>query len=180
MTSQSAIEVLAIPDAAIYRIDSELSSVTYASRHMFGLGKVHANFRLVSGLLEVGLSLLESTASATIDAASFSSDSARRDADVKSSGLLDVAHYPRIEFTSTDLRAGGRGIVMAGIVAMHGVETAVEVAVVSWEAPTSDKLRVLARATHLDRYAFGITGSKGLVGRYFDLELDVVAVAVTH
>jgi len=176
MTSQSAIEVLAIPDAGTYRIDSELSNVTYSSRHMFGLGKVHAGFRLVSGLLEVGLSLGESKASATIDAASFSSNSAKRDADVKGASLLDVARYPRIGFTSTDVRTDGRGTMLAGIVAMHGVETPVEVAVVSWEAPTSDKLHVLARATHLDRHAFGITGSRGLVGRYFDLAFDVVAV----
>ena len=71
MTSQSAVEVLAIPDAAIYRIDTELSSVTYACRHLFGLGRVHAEFRLVSGQLEVGMALGESKARATIDAASF-------------------------------------------------------------------------------------------------------------
>ena len=28
---------------------------------------------------------------------------------------------------------------------------------------------------HLDRYAFGITNGRGMVGRYLDLDLDVSA-----
>ena len=31
---------------------------------------------------------------------------------------------------------------------------------------------------HLDRTAFGITGARGFAGRYLDIDLDVVAVAV--
>lgn len=35
---------------------------------------------------------------------------------------------------------------------------------------------VHARAEHLDRYAFGVTKGRGMVGRYLDLDLDVLAV----
>jgi len=39
----------------------------------------------------------------------------------------------------------------------------------------SGGLLVHAHAHHLDRHAFGITGSKGLVGRYLDIDLVVHA-----
>jgi polyisoprenoid-binding protein YceI len=176
MTSQSVTEVLTLPDAGTYRIDGERSSITYTGRHMFGLGKVHARFSISSGVVAVGPALGESRASATIDSASFTSNNAKRDADVKGPRLLDAAKYPGIEFTSTAVRADKEGTVLLGTVAMHGVETAVAVAVLSWEAPTSGSVHVVARATHLDRCAFGIMGSRGFVGRYFDLSFDIQAV----
>jgi polyisoprenoid-binding protein YceI len=176
MTTQSATAVPTLPNAGTYRVDPQRSSVTYSCRHMFGLGKVRAKFSISSGLLTASSTLAESRASATIDPASFNSAHERRDRDVKGRGLLDVAAFPRIEFSSTGIREDGGAVVLAGIVAMHGVEAAVEVTVLSWEAPIPGQVHVTARATHLDRCSFGITGSRGLVGRYFDLTFQIVAV----
>ena len=176
MTSQPDTKVLALPNAGSYRIDSVSSAITYTSRHMFGLGKVHARFSITSGRLEIGESLADSQASATIAAGSFASDNAKRDSDVKGPGLLDVASFPLIEFTSTVAREDNLGIVLVGAVAMRGVAAPVQLLVLSWEAHSSDRIQVRARADHLDRYLFGITAAKGWVGRYFDLDLDVVAV----
>lgn len=175
MTTQSVTDLPTLPDAGTYRVDPQRSSVTYACRHMFGLGSVRADFTISSGLLNVSSTLAGSSASATIDAASFDSANQRRDRDVKGRGLLDVAAFPTIAFSSTGIREDG-GAILAGIVAMHGVEAAVEVTVLSWESPAPGQIRVTARANHLDRYLFGITGAKGFVGRYFDLAFQVVAV----
>lgn len=180
MTSQPETKILAIPNAGTYRIDSVSSAVTYTSRHLFGLGKVHAKFNIASGKLEIGGSLADSKAIATIPAGSFASDNAKRDRDVKGPGLLDVASFPLIEFTSTGARKDERGIVLIGAVGMHGVTVPVQLLVSSWQACSSERIQVLARADHLDRYMFGITGAKGWVGRYFDLDLDVVAVRATR
>lgn len=176
MTTQPAVQVITLPDAGTYRVDPERSNVTYACRHMFGLGKVRAGFTISSGVLDVSTTLAGSSASATIDAASFHSANERRDRDVKGRGLLDVAAFPTIAFSSTGIREDGGATIFAGIVAMHAVEAAVEVTVLSWEAPEPGLVRVTARASHLDRYSFGITGSRGFVGRYFDLAFQVVAV----
>jgi polyisoprenoid-binding protein YceI len=89
---------------------------------------------------------------------------------------LDVASFPLIEFISTGVREDERGVVVVGTVAMHGVVAPVQLFISSWEAQNSDRIQVLARADHLDRYWFGITGAKGWVGRYFDLDFDVVVV----
>ncbi|WP_458781327.1 YceI family protein [Arthrobacter sp. D3-16] len=175
MTAQSATEALTLPDAGTYRVDPQRSCVTYACQHMFGLGKVRAQFRISSGLLIVSSTLAGSRASATIDPASFNSANERRDRDVKGRGLLDVAAFPRIGFSSTGIREDNGAIILAGIVAMHGVEAAVEVTVLSWAAPIPGQVHVTAWASHLDRCSFGITGSKGLVGRYFDLTFQIVA-----
>lgn len=176
MASQLDTQVIAIPAAGTYRIDPVRSSVTYASRHLFGLGKVRANFSIASGRLEIGESHADSRATASIDAGSFRSNSAKRDADVRSKGMLDVATYPNIEFSSTGVRGDEGGVVLLGTVAMHGVTTPVEVRVESWTAVASGGFEVLAKANHLDRYAFGVTGNKGWAGRYFDLSFEVLAV----
>ena len=176
MTSQPSTAVLSIPCAGAYLIDSQNSTITFTSRHMFGLGTVRAGFSILSGQLGIGQSLDQCRASASIGAASFSSDNEKRDLDVQGPGLLDVARFPQIEFTSTGVRHGGGGVVLVGTVAMHGLVAPVQVRVYFWEARTSDQIHVLARAEHLDRFAFGVTGSRGWVGRYFDLAFDVVAV----
>lgn len=176
MTAEPALQIRELPDAGAYRIDPERSGVTYVSRHMFGLGTVHAAFRVSSGLLYVSSTLAKCRASATVDAASFTSASGRRDRDVKGRSLLNVAAFPGIRFSSTGVSEETDAIVLAGIVAMHDVATAVQVKILSWEAPAPGWVHVTAQATHLDRYSFGITGSRGLVGRYFDLAFRIVAV----
>ncbi|MBT2547332.1 YceI family protein [Arthrobacter sp. ISL-65] len=176
MTSQPETAVLAIPSAGTYRIDGVRSAITYTGRHMFGLGTVRAKFSIASGQLEIGESLADCHVTATIAAASFTSGNAKRDGDVKGPGLLDVASFPHIEFASTGVREDERGMVLLGTVAMHGVVAPVQLPVSSWEAQNPDRIQVLARADHLDRYAFGITGAKGWVGRYFDLDFVVVVV----
>ena len=179
MTTQSVTDLPTLPDAGTYRVDPQRSSVLYSCRHMFGLGRVRADFTISSGLLNVSSTLAGSSASATIDAASFDSANQRRDRDVKGRGLLDVAAFPTIAFSSTGIREDG-GAILAGIVAMHGVEAAVELTVLSWESPAPGQIRVTARPHHLDRYSFGIKGSRGFVGRYFDLAFQVVAVRVAR
>ena len=42
-----------IPAAGTYRIDPAASSLTFATRHMFGLGAVKGSFRLVSGEITI-------------------------------------------------------------------------------------------------------------------------------
>ncbi|MBD1590492.1 YceI family protein [Arthrobacter sp. S1_S22] len=176
MTAEPALQIHKLPEAGEYRIDPERSGVTYASRHMFGLGRVRAEFRVSSGLLNVASTLAGSSASAIIDSASFDSANERRDRDVKGRGLLDVAGFPIIAFSSTGIREDGGAILLAGIVAMHGVEAAAEVTVLSWDALAPGQIRLTAQANHLDRYSFGITGAGGFVGRYFDLAFQIVAV----
>ena len=173
MTADSTATVQ-VPATGIYRVDPKSTVVSYSGRHMFGLGTVHATFTVRSGELRIADLPASSTVAVTIDAASFHSSSARRDKDVTGSGLLDVATYPDITFVSDGLREAGARWLVLGRVTAHGSTVPVEL-VLEDVHPEGDGIRLHAHADHLDRRAFGITGSQGMVGRYLDLDLDVFA-----
>lgn len=168
----ASIEVLA---PGTYRLDPTKSQVHYSGRHMFGLGTVHATFTIEGGDLRIGEPLASSRATVTVDAASFSSNNARRDNDVRAAGLLDVDRHPYITFASDRLQETDDGWLVTGTVTAHGHTVPVDVRIdrVTGEGTG---MRLHGRAEHLDRTAFGITGSRGMVGRYLDLELDVFAI----
>jgi polyisoprenoid-binding protein YceI len=173
--SDADADSLKAPTAGKYRIDPERSRVGYSSKHMFGLGTVHAAFSVTSGDLEVADPVTNSKVSVIVDAASFTSDSAKRDRDVKSKGLLNVATYPEITFTSSEVRTDGGRWVVLGVVTAHGTTAPVEV-IIDRINRDGDDLVIQGRVEHIDRLALGVTGSRGMVGRYLDLEMDAVAV----
>ena len=154
-----------------YRIDSSQSQVHYSGKHMFGLGTVHATLKVHDGELRIGESLATSSATVTVDAASFSSSNPKRDKDVRSAGLLDVDKYPDITFASDSLQVTDDDWLVTGAVTAHGHTVPVEVRIDS-VTHEGTGIRLHGRAEPLDRTAFGITGSRGMVGRYLDLELD--------
>ncbi len=163
-----------LPPAGTYRIHPEQSTVNYTGRHMFGLGTVHATFRINSGQFHIADPTTASSVTVSIDANSFTSGNAKRDQDVRAAGLLDTATYPEIAFASSNRRWDRDHWLLSGDVTAHGVTVPVEV-IVDRITPELQGIRVQARAKHLDRYAFGVTGAKGMVGRHLDLNLDVYA-----
>jgi polyisoprenoid-binding protein YceI len=50
-----------IPAAGIYQLDPAASTVTFATRHMFGLAPVKGTFRLVSGQITIADPVTSST-----------------------------------------------------------------------------------------------------------------------
>ena len=158
-----------------YRLDPNQSTLHYSSKHMFGLGVVHATFRVRGGELRVGEPLDTSVVEVTVDAASFSSGNARRDKDVRSAGLLDVERFSDITYASEGLQQTEEGWLVTGTVTAHGHTVPVDVRI-DRVVDEGAGIRMHGRAERLDRTAFGITGSRGMVGRYLDLELDVVAI----
>jgi polyisoprenoid-binding protein YceI len=175
MTDSSTTSIAALTPGT-YRLDPAKSEVRYSGKHMFGLGTVHAMFAVRDGELVVGESLTTSSATVTVDASSFSSNNTRRDRDVRSASLLDVDSYPDITFASDSLQEADDGWLVTGTVTAHGHPVPVQVQI---DRVTHEDtgIRFHGRAEHLDRTAFGITGSRGMVGRHLDLELDVFAVA---
>jgi polyisoprenoid-binding protein YceI len=173
MTVESVPSVQA-PTVGRYRVDPRRSTVSYSGRHMFGMGTVHATFAVTSGEVQVLDPVADSTVVVSMDPASFSSGNAKRDRDVVAASLLDCATHPEISFVSGGLREDAGHWVLSGTVTAHGRTVPVDV-VIDRMTPEGEGMRVHARAVHLDRRAFGITGSRGMVGRYLDLDFDVLA-----
>jgi polyisoprenoid-binding protein YceI len=165
---------LTVPASGTYRLDPHRSQVRYTGKHMLGLGTVHATFSVREGELHIGDGGQTLSAKATVDAASFHSDSSKRDRDVRSRGLLDVEQYPDITFASESIRRTSDGWLIPGTVTAHGHSVPIDLRVDRLTADASE-LHAHGWARGLDRTAFGITGSRGLVGRHLDLEIEAVA-----
>ena len=172
MTSMTA-NAVTIPATGEYRIDPARSTITFATRHLFGLAPVRGTFRLRGGHIRVTEPLASSAARATIDAASFHTGTAARDTHVTSATYLDAARHPDIVFASTALTRDGDDWVLAGTLTVRGVTRPLPVRVS--ELSTSDGELRLRAAARVDRHEFGITAGRGMTGRRLTLTLDVVA-----
>ncbi len=172
-TDTLSIEVIA---PGQYRLDPTRSRVHYTGKHMFGLGTVHATFSVQEGELRIDEQVAASQVTVVVAAASFASGNAKRDKDVRAASLLDVDRYPTITFASDAMQTTSDGLLVHGTVTTHGHTVPVDVRIdrVTHEG---NGIRVHGRAEQLDRTAFGITGSRGMVGRYLDLEVDAFAPA---
>ena len=167
---------VSIPPAGTYKLDPAASSVTFATRHMFGLGGVTGSFKVLSGEITIADPVTSSTATAVIDAASFATGSAARDKDVKSANFLHVEDHPEITFRSTELEESGEGWVLRGQITARGHAARADVALSEVRAD-SDGLTIRATC-RVDRYAHGITKKKGMAGRFLDLEVTARAMPV--
>src|SRR5580693_6362461 len=97
-----------IPAAGIYQLDPAASTVTFATRHMFGLSPVKGTFRPVSGQITIADPVTSSTVSAMIDAASVATGNPQRDKDVSPecrTAVPFVWHRPyRCNFVGREIR----------------------------------------------------------------------------
>lgn len=73
-----------IPAVGEYRIDVADSTVTFRTRHIFGMAPVSGSFRLREGHIRVAEEVTESTAYAAISAASFHTGLSNRDSMIRS------------------------------------------------------------------------------------------------
>jgi polyisoprenoid-binding protein YceI len=162
-----------IPAPGTYRLDPAASSITFATRHMFGLGGVHGTFRLISGEITITDPVASSTASAVVDAASFDTGHAARDKDVKSATFLHVEEHPQITFSSTSLEQQGERSLLRGQITVRGHSAPVELTIT--ELRTEENGLLVKATTRVDRYLHGLTKKKGLAGRHLDLEITARA-----
>ncbi|MGH2913580.1 MAG: YceI family protein [Solirubrobacteraceae bacterium] len=180
MTSQPATGIAAtevqIPAPGSYRIEPAASSITFATRHMFGLAAVNGSFAFASG--EITITEPDSTlqASAAIDASSFKTANARRDKDVRSPKFLHVQAHPEITFRSSRLGRDGDTWLLEGELTVAGNAAPVALRISSLVADATGLSG--QAAARLDRYDHAITKMKGMAGRYLDLEITIRATRV--
>jgi polyisoprenoid-binding protein YceI len=156
-----------------YTLDTGRTTIRADVKALFGLMTVRGVFRLTGGQISITPDLGSCVVQASIEAASYSSGFAVRDADVVSAALLDARTHPQIIFTGRGARRDGGGWVVTGSVTAHGTVQPVQVRVSDAQLDGGTaRFRATAR---LDRASFGITKKKGLVGRRVDLLIEAVA-----
>jgi polyisoprenoid-binding protein YceI len=166
-TNQDHVTSTTTPQLGRYEIDTGRSTVTFRTRHLFGLAPVRGRFAIRGGTVDVAEPLAASAVHAEIDAASFHTRNPQRDASVRSARLLDAARHPVITFVSD--RVDGREL--AGLLTVRGVTRPVSLSVEQHEvSPRSFTVRA---TTRIDRTEFGITAARGLAARYLDLTVEI-------
>lgn len=170
-TATSRIET---PAPGAYRLDAGESTISFTTRHLFGLAPVHGTFPLRDGQLHVAERLDESSVRARIAADGVDTGVAMRDATVRSAQYLDAERHPDITFVSTGLSQQDGQWVLRGTLTVRGATRPLDVPI---EEVRVTGTRLLVRASSVvDRYEWGVTAMKGMTGRRLAFRLALVAV----
>ncbi|MCC9195597.1 YceI family protein [Arthrobacter sp. zg-Y820] len=102
-----------------WNLDASHSEIGFTVRHA-GISKVRGSFDKVTAVMEIGSSIEESTINAVIDAASFNSNDANRDAHVKGADFFDVEQFPELTFAVTGVEGSGETYKVAGDLTIKG------------------------------------------------------------
>jgi polyisoprenoid-binding protein YceI len=170
MQTEPAVTATA-PQPGHYDIDPDRSRVTFATRHLFGLGRVKGSFGIRGGTADVADPVAASVIYAEIETASFRTKNRQRDHAVLSPRFLDPAGHPVMTFRSDRIEAEGQqGQVLTGTLTVRGTTRPVTLTIARCEVSRGC---FTARATaRIDRTEFGITAARGLAARYLDLTVE--------
>jgi polyisoprenoid-binding protein YceI len=156
-----------------YLLDPDRTTIQISAKANWGLQTVRASFRLDGGSFQIDEDGNLTDVAAVIDAESFFSRNTRRDRNIKSPNFLDVATYPKISFEGGPSTPHDGGVLLNGLVSIHGVTEPVEVRVL--DAAVEDGAARFSATARLDRTRFGMTHLPRRVGKLIDLSFAVVA-----
>jgi len=162
--------VTTTPRLGPYTIDTSRSSITFKTRHIFGLLPVHGTFEIRAGTIEVAEPLSESSMRVEVEAASFSTGNDHRDDEIRSAKFLDTDRYLLITFVSDHVDA----TAVSGTLTACGVARPVSLSIVRSEV-FAETFTVHA-TTRIDRTDFGVTAVPSMAGRVLDLTLEATCV----
>jgi polyisoprenoid-binding protein YceI len=157
-----------LPVRGSYRIAPSRSECRFRARGLFGL-PVHGTMPIRTGTVTITEG--RAHVAAELDPAALATGIRRRDDDVRSPKLLDVANHPVIGFAGELSEEGTR---VQGTLTVHGtaVATTLEVREVTRHRGGVD----VVATTTVDRHDFGVTAMRGVIGRRVDVTLTISLV----
>lgn len=171
-TPTNAPSTVSIPSAGTFRIDPATARLAFTSRFMFGLVGAAGTVDVLSGEVVV-TGPTSAKVHVVADAASFSTDTPKRDVHVRSKDFLDVETNPHLTFTADDLRREGEEWALHGTLSAAGGEAPLRLRVDEL-VEDGDGLSIRASG-RVDRHAHGVVKSKGFIRRYLPLEITAHA-----
>jgi polyisoprenoid-binding protein YceI len=178
-------EGLTIPVAGTYLLDAAHRRVGFVARHMM-VSKVRGEFTDVTATVTIGENPLDSSVTATIQAASINTGQADRDNHLRSADFLEVEKYPTLEFRSTGMKSHqGNEFVLVGDLTIKGVTRQVELQVEfegANRSPFGQDVFGFSAVTEIDREDFGLTWNMALetggvvVGKKVKIEIEGEAI----
>lgn len=167
---------ITVPPSGRYRIDPEHSTVTFTTRHLFGLAPVRGTLDLREGTISIAEPVTDSDVRARAAAATFQSGNPARDASVLSRRLLDAGTYPVLTFTSSALVREQGQWLLRGELEVRGATRLVEARITAVSPDSTGAAFRASASITVDRYDFGITAYRGLAARRLTAALSVLAV----
>ncbi len=174
-----------IPQPGSFALDAAHTRVGFVARHMM-VSKVRGSFTDVAGTILVADEPTESSVDVTIQAASFTTGAADRDAHVKSGDFLDVENHPTLTFVSRAIKDfGDNEFSLVGDLTVRGVTREVTLKA-EFEgvakSPWGAEVIGFSAVGEIDREEFDITWNAALetggvlVGKKIKLEIEAEAV----
>lgn len=169
-------------------LDPAHSEVAFSVRHLM-LSKVRGRFATFSGSFVTAEDPEDSHVEATIDLSSIDTNSADRDAHLRSADFFDVEQHPTMTYRSTGIRTDGDHWIVDGELSLHGVTLPVPLRLELHgflpDSPFGDSRVGFTATGEINRDDFGITfnsvlESGGLaLGNKVQVTLEVEAVRRT-
>lgn len=167
--------------AGTWTIDPSHSEVGFTARHL--MSKVRGLFESFEGQIVIGEGGPRATAS--IDLNSIDTRDKNRDEHLRSGDFFDVANNGPMTFVSTEVREGGRGLLVTGDLTLKGVTKPVTLDVEYFGTETDPWGGTRAGfegTTSISRKEFGVDfnvpmdGGRLLVGDKIDISVAVQVV----
>ncbi|MGR6316424.1 YceI family protein [Micromonospora soli] len=176
---------LTIPAAGTYLLDAAHKRVGFVARHMM-VSKVRGEFGEATATVTVAEDPMQSSVTATIQAASIHTAMADRDAHLRSGDFLDVEKFPTLEFRSTGVKSRkGSQFILSGELTIKDVTRPVDLEV-EFEgvgrSPFGQDIFGFSASTEIDREEFGLTWNVALetggvlVGKKIKIEIEGEAI----
>jgi polyisoprenoid-binding protein YceI len=182
--AQAAAATKVPAGATRWQVDPNHSDLSFYIRHL--AGRVRGSIAVWQGEIVADLGNL-ATGSVDIFAYPGTIDTGNRDRDdhLRSDDFFDVANYPTIRFTSTEVKANGSALTITGDLTVKGVTKRVTLAGKLsgiTKKDMSGKARVGFQAsTTINRKDFGLTWNKMVEGTTMlgdDVEVEIAVEAV--
>jgi polyisoprenoid-binding protein YceI len=185
MTSQTTATALpATLTPGTYVIDPAHSDIGFVARHAM-VTKVRGRFTELEGSIVIGQDAASSSAEATLNVASITTNQADRDAHLRSGDFFDVEKYPTISFRSTGVRVDGAGYLLDGELTIKDVTKPITLEVEFGGVATDPFGNVRAgfsAEVDVEREEWGLTWNAALetggvlVSKKVKLQVDVSAI----
>ena len=160
--------------AGDYVLTNGSSSISFKTRHMYGLGRVKGHLSVRSGNLHVVEGIAGSAVNAVVEAASFTTHNPIRDRHVRSRMFLGVKKNPTWTYESNSVVQEGADLVVKGTFTVRGDSAPVSLMLDRVEATSSGELIINAHG-EVDRYALGVTTLRGMAARLLSFDIELTA-----
>jgi polyisoprenoid-binding protein YceI len=167
-------------ERVIWKIDATHTAVAFSVRNFFFF-KVRGGLENVAGAVVLDEEdIRHSTVAATIKGASITTGNIRRDAHLRAADFLDVERYPDILFKSIRVEAGTDrdtfNVVGELTIRDKSREITLSANAVDRScSPQGEEVVYYTAMTQLDRFDFGITYLRGVIGRKLEIVINVQA-----